>query len=75
MINFDDVARGNIIEENVNQPQIPNHPYRIQIIGGSGSTETNTLITFIKHQPGFEKRYLYAQDVLEGKYHFFYQQM
>ena len=32
MINFE-----NIKEYNVNWPQIPNHPYRVLIIGGSGS--------------------------------------
>ena len=37
MINFDDVTKENIKEENPNWPQISDHPYRILIIGGSGS--------------------------------------
>ena len=37
MIDFDDVVKENIKEHNPNWPQIPNHPYRILIIGGSGS--------------------------------------
>ena len=36
MINFDDVVKENIKEYNPNWPQIPDHPYRISIIGGSG---------------------------------------
>ena len=31
-------------EHNSNWPQIPDHPYRILIIGGSGSGKTNPLI-------------------------------
>ena len=37
MINFDDYTNGNIIEHNSKWPYIPDHPYRILIIGGSGS--------------------------------------
>ena len=37
MINFDDYANENITEHNSKWPYIPDHPYRILIIGGSGS--------------------------------------
>ena len=37
MINFDDIAKEKIKEYNSNWSQIPHHPYRILIIGGSGS--------------------------------------
>ena len=37
MINFDDVVKEKIKEHNSNLPQIPDHHYRILIIGGSGS--------------------------------------
>ena len=40
MINFDDIINGNKIEHNKNWPYIPDHPYRILIIGGSGSGKT-----------------------------------
>ena len=43
MINFDNVTKGNIKEDNLNWPQISNHLYRILIIGGSGSGKTNLL--------------------------------
>ena len=36
MTNFDDVINQNIKEHNPNWPEIPNHPYRILINGGSG---------------------------------------
>ena len=41
MINFDDVTKEKIKENNPNWPKIPDHPYRILIIGGSGSGKTN----------------------------------
>ena len=41
MINFDDVMKENIKEHNSNWPQIPEHPYRILIIGGTVSGEKN----------------------------------
>ena len=46
MINFDDAVKENIKEDNPNWPQIPDHPYRILITGGSAIThkisETNS---------------------------------
>ena len=41
MINFDDYVNENKTEHNKNWPYIPDHPYRILIIGGSGSGKTN----------------------------------
>ena len=37
MINFDDCANENKTEPNLKRPYIPDHSYRILIIGGSGS--------------------------------------
>ena len=34
---------------NPNCPYMPDHPYRIVIIGGSGSDKTNVLLNLIKH--------------------------
>ena len=34
----------NRVNHNPNWPYIPNHPYRILIIGGSGSGKTNALL-------------------------------
>ena len=41
MINSDDHANENKIQDNLKLPYIPDHPYRILIIGGSGSGKTN----------------------------------
>ena len=38
------------ITHNQNLPYIPDHPYRILIIGSSGSGKTNVLLNLIKHQ-------------------------
>ena len=50
MINYDDVTKENINEDNPNWSQISNHPYRILITGGSGSRKTNELLDLIKQQ-------------------------
>ena len=32
-------------------PEIPNHPFRIFIVGGSGSGKTNSLLSLINYEP------------------------
>ena len=44
MINSDDDTEENIKEHDPNWPQIPDHPHRIVLIGGSGYGETNSLL-------------------------------
>ena len=57
------------VNHNPNWPYISDRPYRILIIGGSGSVKTNTLLNLIKHQlPEIDKIYLYVKDPLESKY-------
>ena len=70
MINFDDYINENIIEHNSKWPYIPDHSYRILIIGGSGSKKTNVLLNLIKNQPDIDKIYLYAKDPYEKKYQY-----
>ena len=55
MINFDDYVNENKPIYNKNWPYIPDHPYRILIIGGSGSGKTNLLLNLIENQPDTDK--------------------
>ena len=50
MINYDYITKDNIEEHNLNCPVILNYPYRILIIGGSGSENPNALINLKKQQ-------------------------
>ena len=73
LINFDDVTQENIKEHNPHWPQIPDHPYRILITGGSGSGKRSSLFKLISHQKVtkfIDKIYLYAKDPYEEKYQF-----
>ena len=56
-------------KHNPNCPEVLNHPYRILIIGGSGSRKTNVLLNLINNEPDIDKIYLYAKDPSEAKYH------
>ena len=60
MINFDNYTNENKREHNLKGQYIPDHPYRILIIGGSGSGKTNALLNLINDQPDTDKIYLYA---------------
>ena len=44
MINYDNVTKECINKHDLNRPQIPDNPYRILIIGGSGSGKTNAFL-------------------------------
>ena len=70
MINFDDYTNENKTEPNSKWPHIPDHPYRIFVIGGSGSGKRNALLILINNQPNIDKIYLYAKDPYEAKYQF-----
>ena len=63
MTNFDDVIKEETKEHNPNRPEIPDHPYRILIIGGSGSGKTNSLFNLINQQPDIDKICLYAKSI------------
>ena len=70
MINFDNYVNENRTEHNKNWSYIPDHPYRILVIGGSGSGKTNVLLNLIEKQPDIGKIYLYAKDLYEAKYQY-----
>ena len=68
MINFDNYTNENKTQHNLKWPYIPDHSYRILIIGGSGSGKTNALLNLINNQLDIDKIYLYAKDPCEEKY-------
>ena len=70
MINSDEYTNENIIDHNSKWPYIPDHSYRILIVGGSGSGKTNALLNLINNQPDIDKIYLYAKDPYEKKYQY-----
>ena len=70
MINFR-ITNENNKEHNEKWPCIPDHPYRIMKIGGSGSGKTNALINLINEQNNIHKIFLSARDLSEPKYEYF----
>ena len=69
-INFDDYTNENKTKHNLLWPYIPDHLYRILIVGGSGSGKTNALLNLINNQPDIGKICLYAKDPYEAKYQY-----
>ena len=70
MINFDDYTSENETESNSGWLYIPDHTYRILIIGGSGSGKTNAVLNLINNQTYIDNIYLYAKDRCEAQYQF-----
>ena len=66
MFNFDYLTKEDIKEHNPKWPEIPDHPYRILIVGGPGSRKTNALLNLINNEPDIDKIYLYATDPYEA---------
>ena len=50
MINFDEYTNDSKKKHNLNWPYLPDHPYKILIIGGSGTGKTNALLNLINNQ-------------------------
>ena len=56
------------VKINSNPNFLLNHPYRILIIGGSGSGKTNMLLNLIKNQrPDIEKKLFIRQRSIQIK--------
>ena len=76
MFNVDILTNENNVKHNLKWPYIPDDPYRMFIIGGSGSGKTNVLLNLIEEQDNDElidKIYIYAKDLNEPKYQFLIQ--
>ena len=66
MKNYDESVE---VNHNPYWPYMPDHPYRIIIIGGSRSGKTYVLLNLIKHQrPDNDKIYLCIKDPFESNY-------
>ena len=70
MVNLDNYTNENKTEHNLKWPYIPDHSYRIWIIGGLGSGKANALLNLINNQPDIDEIYLYAKNSYEAKYQF-----
>ena len=70
MFHLDYITNENNKEHFKKWPFIPDHPYRILTIHGSGSLQTKALLNFIKEQDDIGKIYLYAKDLIKPKYAF-----
>ena len=57
MINLDSITNENNREHNEKWPYIPDHLYRIIIIGGSRSGKTNALLNLINNKDDIDKIY------------------
>ena len=57
------------IYHNPSWPYIPDHPFRMLIIGGWGSGKTNVLLNLMKIQrPDIDKMYLFSKYSFWSKY-------
>ena len=70
MISFDDYTNENRAEHNLKRSYIPDYPYRVLKIGGSGFGKANALLNLMKNQPDIDKIYLYEKDPYEEKYQY-----
>ena len=70
MINLDSITNENNKKHNNKWPYIPDHPYRILIIGRSGSAKTNALFNLLNEQHDIDQISQYARDFSEPKYEY-----
>ena len=69
MFNFDYTTKEDTKEPNSNWPEIPDNPYRLLVVGGSGFGKTNALLNLINHELDIDKNVSLARDSYEAKYH------
>ena len=66
MISFPDYFNENETKHNKNWTNIPDHSYRILILGGRGFGKANVSLNLIENQPDIDKIYLHAKDPYEA---------
>ena len=66
MLNLDNI----VSNKNMSSLEDDNWPFRMLIIGPSGSSKTNTLLHLINYLHPIDKIYLYAKDLHEPKYEY-----
>ena len=62
IFNADDITKENR-KDHKKWQYIPDHPYRMSIIEGSGSGKTDALLNLVKEQDDIDKTYLYTEDL------------
>ena len=70
MFNLDDITNESNKEYDIKLPYIPDYPYRMLKIGGSGSGKATGLLNLITEHYSeslIDKIYLYAKDLKETK--------
>ena len=73
MFNLDAIPNENNGDHNRKWSYIPDHPYRMLVIWGSGSGKTNPSLNLIKEKDSgnlIHMIYLYPKDLNEPKYQF-----
>ena len=68
MFNFDYITKKDIKEHNLNQPEIPDHLYRLLIVEESRSGKANSLVNLTNHEPDIDKIYSYAKNPYKVRY-------
>ena len=70
MINLDSITNENNKEHSEKWPYIPDHSYRILIIGGSGLGKTKAMLNLINEKSNIDKIYLYVKNLNKPKYEY-----
>ena len=68
MFSFYYIVKEDINKHNPNWPGLPDHPYKMLIVGCPGSWKTNGLLNLINQEPDIDKIHLHAKDPSEAKY-------
>ena len=68
MFKFNRITKEDIKKRNPNWSELPNHPYKILIVGGLESRKTNASFNLLHHEPDIDKFFLHAKDPYEAKH-------